>query len=458
MQQKRTKNIIISCAVILVVACLIIGVIGLGGLGVALVWPFSRTAVTETQTPAPQVATFESTPESELPGEVIRSMQSIESQVSRLRGLFATDSIAWELISEQELEEIVRNDFFADYTDEDAIRDSKILAVLGLLPEGFDLKTFYNDLYSEQIAGFYDDEIKAMYIVQGEGFGGYEKMTYAHEYTHFLQDQNYDLENGLQLNDEACEADSERCAAVTALIEGDATLSELLWFQNYATQEDYDDLMKVFDSYESPVLNSAPPYMAADLYFPYEKGQVFVELLYNQGGYAAVDEVFANLPVSTEQIMHPERYPDDTPMAVEMPDLTEVLGGDWYLYDQNVMGEWYTYLILNQAYQTDYQLPQETAATAAEGWGGDAYAFYLNPDTDEVVFVMDTVWDTTRDADEFANAFIEYAGLRWNLGATDFRSWTGHHGTVIFWQDGNRTVWVIAPTQDMATAVVSELE
>ena len=473
MEQKRTKNIIISCVVILVVACVIVGVFGVGGFGLSLLLPFNRTTETEVpivsgETEIPHVETeivagtdepTEASPESDLPADVVRSMQTIESQVSQLRGLFTPNSIAWELISEGDLEEIVREDFFVDYSDEDAVRDAQVLSTLGLLPDDFDLKTFYNELYSEQIAGFYDDEEKAMYVVQGAGFGGYEKMTYAHEYTHFLQDQTYDLENGLLLNDEVCEADSERCAAVTALIEGDAVMTEYLWFQNYATQKDYDDMMETYDNYESPILDSAPPYMAADLYFPYDNGLAFVQQLFEEGGYAAVDEAYANVPVSTEQILHPERYPDDVPVTVDLPDLTEALGGNWYLHDQNVMGEWYTFLILNKAYESDFRLPEDTAAAAAEGWGGDAYAFYLNPDTDDVVFVMDVVWDTTEDANEFTDAFVEYASQRWSPSPiSSVRSWTGVDGTVVFWQDGDRTVWITAPTFEMASAILSELE
>lgn len=455
MEQKKTRNIILSCVVILVIACMLVGLIGVGGLGVALIWPFNRATATE-ETPA---ETLEAAPESDIPEAWVTAMKTIEEQVSTLRGLSSTQPVEWDLISEAELEEIVREDFFADYSDDDAVRDTQILAALGLLPQGFDLKQLYTDLYSEQIAGFYDDEIEAMYVVQGEGFGGAEKLTYAHEFTHVLQDQNFDLDEGLQLNDEACEADSERCAAVQALIEGDASLSELLWFQTYATRKDYNDLMEAYDNYASPVVDSAPPYMVADLYFPYEKGQVFVELLYNEGGYETVDEAFVNVPVSTEQILHPERYPKDLPVSVSLPDLSNLLGSDWYLYDQNVMGEWYTYLILNMAYDTDFQLPETTAANAAEGWGGDAYAFYLNSETDEVVFVMDTVWDTTQDGDEFANAFIEYAGQRWDPGATSsVRSWTGGDGTVVFWQDGDRTVWVMAPTFEMAATILAEVQ
>jgi len=209
------------------------------------------------------------------------------------------------------------------------------------------------------------------------------------------------------------------------------------------------------------VMDAAPPYMEADLYFPYEKGQVFVETFYAQGGYERVDEVYADLPVSTEQIMHPERYPDDTPIPVDLPDMSDVLGEGWTLYDQNVMGEWYTFLILNKAYELSWQLSEPTASAAAEGWGGDAYAFYLNEDTDQVVFILDYVWDTTADADEFTAAFTSYANSRWDRGDSlmlGHMSWTGIDGVVDFFQNGSRTVWVIVPDAVTAVNVMSELD
>ena len=459
MESKKTRNIIISIVVILVVICLCVGLVTIGGVGVALVWPFSRASETAVPTQITETAPGATEERDAIPSDQSEAMGLIEQEVSQLRGLNASSPVARTLISETELEAIVREDFFADYTDEESQQDAWVLSVMGLLPPDFDLKEFYNLLYSEQIAGFYDDEAAAMYVVQGGEFGGSEKMTYAHEYTHVLQDQNYGLDEGLGLNDEACLEDSEKCAAVQALIEGDATLSEIEWVQTYATLRDIQDIVDSYDSYESPILDSAPAYMVADLGFPYDSGYVFVEALFNAGGFEAVDEAYRNLPVSTEQILHPERYPGDVPVAVILPDLTDLLDSGWYLYDQNVMGEWYTYLILNRGHDAAFQLPDEQAKTAAEGWGGDAYAFYLNSETDDVIFVMDTVWDTTQDAGEFANTFIEYASQRWDPGATSsVRSWTGVDGTVVFWQDDDRTVWVIAPTFEMGAAILAEVK
>ncbi|MCB2209478.1 hypothetical protein KQH62_01175 [bacterium] len=459
--KKTTKNILISCAVIIVVACLCLGLLAVTGVGVSIIWPL-RVEESETSMPSAAtepVGTLEEA-EGDFPSELLAAVEQIETQVRELRGLDPNDSFDRELISEAELEKIVAEDFFAEYTDEDARMDVVVLSTLGLLPPDFNLKELYTDLYSEQIAGFYDDEVKTMYVVQGTGFGGSEKLTYAHEFTHVLQDQVWGFEDGLDMSEEACEADSERCAAIQALVEGDASTLELLWFQNYATRQDYEDLMQTFEEYESPILDSAPPFMASDLYFPYEKGQAFVQMLYDDGGFDRVDEAFDNLPVSTEQILHPERYPDDRPIPVSLPDLTDTLGAGWSLYDQNVMGEWYTYLILNQAYEADLRLSESFASTAAEGWGGDAYAFYINDETGEVVYVLDSVWDTSDDALEFSDAFHSYADARWTMDegkAGDVTVWEGGGDSISFLLDGSRTVWIIAPDSALAERVMNSL-
>lgn len=454
------KTIIISCVVLLIITCLCLGVLILAGVGVSVLYPISLSPEsTPEQLPSPVNELTE--PSSDLPGQLAGTIAEIELQVIQIRGLEKQESVEHTLISEEELENIVVEDFFAEYSDQDATQDVLVLSSLGLLPDTFDLKVFYEELYTEQIAGFYDSDTKEIYVVQGLDFGGAEKLTYAHEFTHVLQDQVYGLDEGLGINEEACEEDSERCAAVQALIEGDASQSEILWFQTYASREDYDDLMDMFDRIETPVLDSAPPYMAADLYFPYEKGLAFVQELYEENGYEAVDTAFLSPPVSTEQILHPEKYPDDVPFPVTLPDLTNTLGGSWTLYDQNIMGEWYTFLILNKGYDESIQLSESLAMDAAEGWGGDAYAIYLNENTDETIFVMDTLWDTVGDAEEFVDAFYQYASRRWlslSMTLSDARVWKGQNAFAAFWHDGNRTLWMMAPDQDTLSNIFSELQ
>ena len=413
--------------------------------------PATEPAVSEPTT-APTTAA--------LPPEIEMQMNAIQRQVIDLRGLTPSAEVPRALLSPDELRQRVIDDFLVDYTAEEVADDVIVLTAFGLLEPGFDLRTFYIDLLSEQIAGFYDNEAGEMYVVQGEGFFGPERLTYSHEYTHVLQDQTYDIENGLNYNDDACQEDTERCAAIQALIEGDASLTELNWFYEFATADDQQQLMDFYQSYSSPVYESAPPFMRQDFIFAYNQGLTFVQALYDEGGWEAVDAAYANLPVSTEQILHPERYPADVPIPVELPDLLPVLGEGWRELDRNVMGEWYTYLILGYGNAPTAQIEDAVAAEAAAGWEGDTYLVYYNDATAQSVVVMRTLWDSSADATQFSAAFHDYAEARFGVdtqGPDTAMTWTFSGGYATLLQSGSQTTLVLAPDAATAQAVLQAL-
>lgn len=468
---KRTKNILLSIGILLIIVCLCLGAAAAVSAGVLILRPASTstapiggnlpTAISElptTNAPLPTPLPTTSA-QSALDPQISQSMDLIQSQVVSLRGLDPSQSVPRKLLSDAELRDIVINDFLSEYTPNDARQDANILGILGLLPADFDLLSFYTELYSEQIAGFYDDEEKAMYVVQGEGFSGMEKSTYAHEYTHVLQDQVYDFNDGLGYTDEACQEDTERCAGIQALIEGDAVLTETLWLQTYASEQDIRDLMGFYNDYESPVFDSAPHYMTEDFMFPYLKGQAFVQALYDQGGFDAVDAAYRQVPMSTEQILHPEKYPDELPIPVDLPELSASLGTGWQEIDRNVMGEWYTYLILAHGFEKRARINDSKALAGSAGWGGDTYLVYENPAAKEMALVMRSVWDTPQDQAEFVDAFTEYANARWgkakttNLGST----WQGDDQHILFYESGGFVTWIMVPEAYQAEKIVAAL-
>ena len=410
---------------------------------------------TPTKALATKAPTPTRRPTADLPAAVARSMDEIQQQVIDLRSLQPSGNFYRDVLTPDQLRENVIRDFNQDNTPEDIRNEVLELSTLGLLEAGFDLGTFYTDLLSEQIAGYYDNETKEMYVV-GEQFGGMERLTYSHEYVHALQDQNYDIQYGLQYDTDPCKQDSERCAGVQALLEGDASLAQMNWFTQYATIQDYTDITEFYNNFQMPVYDSAPDYMKEDFMFPYDAGQKFVQHLYDQGGWEAVDAAYADVPVSTEQILHPERYPDDRPVPVELADFTPLLGDGWEEIDRGVMGEWYTYLILAKGIDASFRLNENTARAAAEGWGGDAYAAYYSEQSNETVFVLSYEWDTLSDADKFASALTHYGTLRFGQPATsgaDQTAWDYTGGYSIFRQVGQTTQWVIAPSQAAAEAV-----
>jgi hypothetical protein len=388
-------------------------------------------------------------------------MDAIQAQVIEIRGLTPTGSVARALLTPEELRQRVIDDFLVDYTEEEAAQDAIVLATLGLLEPDFQLLDFYTELFSEQIAGFYDNETKEMFVVQEESFKGPERLTYAHEYNHVLQDQNYDIQNGLNYNDDACEQDTERCAAIQALIEGDATLLEVTWFTDDATPKDRSEVYAFYQSYSSPIYDSAPPYMKEDFLFPYQAGQEFVTQLYDAGGWAVVDNAYLDLPVSTEQILHPEKYPSDRPVTLSMPPLESTLGAGWEEIDRGVMGEWYTFLILAHGIKPAFQQDIELSKDAAAGWGGDTYIMYHRSEDEGILFVMITEWESNQDVNEFSGLLQNYAEKRFGILTIEQDGFSASQDQglkTIFHTNGKQTIWVISSDLTLAEQVMQEVE
>jgi hypothetical protein len=387
--------------------------------------------------------------------DVLSQMEDIEAQVTQLRGWSSTGPVERSLLTPDELYQHVLDDFLDDYSEEEATDDALVLSLFGLLEPDFDLFNFYLDLYSEQIVGFYDDEVKKMFVVQEGGFGGMERITYAHEYVHALQDQIWDFDEGLDFNDESCDLDTERCAGIIALVEGDATLLEEQWLMEFATQTDISQILEFYENeYDGTVYDSAPRFMQQDFLFPYTYGTDFVREIRSQGGWDAVNAVYSDLPISTEQILHPELYPWDKPIALDPPDLESALGGAWREIEYNISGEWFTQLILSEHVGDDLSI------VAAQGWGGDVYVALANDDEGAGALFLMTLWDSVRDAQEFAAAFLDYGDARFgrrDVGTGTF-TWESSEGSVLFERSGNQTLWILAPDADAVGAIRNSVE
>ncbi len=380
-----------------------------------------------------------------LDADIQERMRLIESQVSQLRGLEAQASVQHSLLTRDQLAEKVELDLLADYSDQEAVQDARLLLLLGLIEPDVPLRELYLELLGEQVAGFYDSEAEELVIVCDDGFSGVDQVTYAHEYVHVLQDQVFDLEAGLEYSDEACQASGERCFALQALIEGDASLLQEQWLRTFGLEQVLPELLAFFDEFEMPVFDAAPTYIQAELTFPYLEGLTFTRALYLSGGWAAVDAAYRNPPVSSEQILHPDRYPRDLPVTFDPPDLAGVLGSDWSELVSDSLGEWVTRTMLQESLE-----PGE-AVTAAEGWGGDFILVYESGDSDRFALVLLTQWDTVRDAREFADAFGTYGDRRFGEASESSPSesvWHTNDTSSRFLRKSNQTLWLLTPDAD----------
>ena len=373
----------------------------------------------------------------------------IETAVSDIRGLEPIEPVVTTLLTPEELRTRVETDLFEEYTEEDALNEIYVLASFDFLPVNFELRDFLLDLYAEQIAGFYDPETNEFVVISADDtLDVTEQVTHAHEFVHALQDQHYNLD---LLDDEDLSADASM--ALRALAEGEATFVQTQYMLSGAV--DVGDLLAASADLETPVLDSAPPIFSESLLFPYLTGNTFVSALHGEGGYDAIEYAWTNLPKSTEQILHPDRFiADDFPLEVTLPEFS--LGSDWVLADEDVFGEAMLRFYLGQ------QLNEDQVETAATGWGGDRYAVYHNPETNQLIMVLRQVWDTEEDSIEFAALYPNYASRLLDaesiIQPDSGECWFGDDDVICLLQDGLETTIVRAPTVEIVDVIVAELQ
>lgn len=409
--------------------------------------PTSGTVSSPTATDARATATSDPAPtlESTCPAidtELRDRLDQIESQVERLRGLQPMHAVSRGQLTTSQLRVKVEQDFLSDYSVQESERDALILSMLDLVEPGLDLHALYTELLAEQIAGFYDIQEEELVVVCDAGTAGLQVFAYVHEYVHALQDQTYSLETGLNFSDEECDLAGERCLALRALIEGDATLLQEQWLRTYADAALLSELLASLGDLNSPAFDSAPAYIRAELTFPYLAGLSFVRAMYLENDWMGIDAVYQNPPVSSEQILHPDRYPRDVPIALSAPPGLDALEDGWNLTAQIVLGEWTTRQVLRE------HLAEEVAQETSAGWGGDLLLLFETPERERVALALITQWDTVRDAHEATSGLFEYGVARFGEPAHRTpaeATWVFDGGASQFIRQSNQTRWIIAP-------------
>jgi hypothetical protein len=348
--------------------------------------PTPGPAATVVAAPVPTIA-------ASVPDRLL--LQQIEDQVATLRGLPPKGQIQLRFLDQAALQKYFVDRFNQDYLPGEQESDQKLLTTLGLIKPNDNVVQTLLDVLQEQVIGVYNQDDKVMYMVTDRAqFGPEEKATFAHEYTHALQDQYFDLTRLAPKHP----TNDDRSLAIQALTEGDATLMQRLWAQEKMTQ---DEINQLGQGGADSKLFSAPLFLREQLLFPYGDGFNFIRQIYQTSGYAGVDEVFRNPPESTEQILHPDKYrTHEKPIEVILPDLVAQggpLGSGWRLINSNVFGELDLRLILTQ-------LTNATRGVrGAAGWGGDRWA--LVEKDGQQALVIKSVWDTESDARTFFDTF-----------------------------------------------------
>ena len=324
--------------------------------------------------------------------------RTIEEQVVAIRGIQPTQPVDPQVLDEAELKVRIEKSFNEDNPPELIAANERLLKAMGMFPEDASLSGLYLELLGSQVAGFYSPEDDELYVVSRTGaLGPSERVTFAHEYTHALQDQKFDLESF----DLGAVGEGDRGLGRLSLIEGDATLAMSIWLQQHLTPAEQAQLVQEsLDPEALAILQKMPPILRESLTFPYDAGFRLALKLYGEGGWPAIDAAFARPPASSEQVMHPEKYDaNEAPLVVDIPDdVATRMGAGWTVGLEDTLGEFQLGVWLRGA--LGRVVP---ANEAAAGWGGDRFVLLNGPDGAWAMALV-TDWDTSADATEFADA------------------------------------------------------
>ncbi len=364
---------------------------------------------------------------------------AVEHQVEQIRGLTFKQPVPYEVLGR---DQIVRNltteiDHDIQFPQYDAF-----LKAFGFVPPDYPTRARVLQLYGEQVGGYYDPHSKRFYLCKdavqpsagAEGALGaamgisMEDVTIAHELTHALQDQYFDLTH---LESQVDSGTEDEKLAVSALFEGDATAVMLeqpvrKLGLDPASLGDMSGLLEqstLNSRQDFPAYSSAPLYFQRTLVFPYATGFHYVSTLRQHGGWDAVNNHYHRLPASTAEILDPDH--SHPPVTVPLPQLHE---SGWTAWPRGTAGAYLTGVWLEQFG------PDHPAAQSIRDWAGDSYQVYSRGQ--QWALVWATRWQDARAAGHFYDEVVRAVPTR-HRGARYDR--TRSTADRMVWLDGNGT-------------------
>jgi hypothetical protein len=359
---------------------------------------------------------------------IISTTEAVLKETSELRELSILRAVKSGAQSRSEIERMIIKNLDTDTTPAELHATEVLLRVFGLAPKDFAYKPFLIKLLTEQVAGYYDPKAQQFYLADWIELEG-QKPVMAHELTHALQDQHFNLKRF----EKWPKGDSDAELAAHALIEGDATLAMTLYLAKHPLVALAFIRSVQGQQIATEQFKLAPRVLRESLIFPYEQGSTWATEVYRRGGWDLISKAYTQLPQSSEQILHPEKYfAYEAPVKVNIPDLKPLLGPKWKLLDTDVNGEWGFYLILDE-----YLNNTTESKRAAAGWGGDQFVLYEDAGSADAFVAQFTSWDTAADAREFFDAYLNRTWKRYpDAKATEARS-TTERGQRHEWKTAN---------------------
>jgi hypothetical protein len=348
------------------------------------------------------------------------------TSVMEIRGLDFKQEVPVEVLDDAQARDHAVKRFMKFYTEERIRAEEQAYILMGLLPEGTDVFEVMLDVLEEQAGGFYDPDTKSFYVLDDIP-AAVAPIVVAHELTHALEDQHFDMDR--RLNEVIHDADAT--FARSAIHEGSAMLVMNRYMLDAIAMGTLDPealgSMAESEAGRAEKLNAMPPALTRSLLGSYLLGMSFrlrgnMLAMVDDFPLADVDRSYDDVPRSSEQILHPEKYWNpqrrDDPVDVGPANVLKVLGDGWNRVESGVLGE------LMAGVMVGAPTPSPSAASmlsegkhwtndAASGWDGDLWELWRRGD--DAILVLKIEWDSAEDAAEFAAALAERDGTAWKV-------------------------------------------
>jgi hypothetical protein len=341
--------------------------------------------------------------------KVCAEVPAITQELTEISGMQLRHPVPCAFISRDQINQFLKKRVHEDANPEEIRAEELTLKKFGFVPPDFDLAKNTIDLLTEQAAAFYDYNAKKLFITESTSSESQEPVL-AHELSHALADQNFNLgkytKQGRKSDDGA--------TARLAVMEGQAMwlMSEYLAHKSGQSLKNSPELVAMMsklgsnDGDKFPVFDKEPLYLRQTLVFPYTKGMLFQNAVFQRDGMGGFAEVFRHPPVSTQQIEHPDKYFSGAkPTGPALPDphlprgYKGLVGGS--------LGELEHHILIEQS------SGEETADAIAPHWKGSNFELLENKKARRVVLVYASEWDSEDSARQYLQAYRKALEKKW---------------------------------------------
>ena len=367
--------------------------------------------------------------------ELFRAVDKVLDFASEDTGFPKHGAVKKELVGPADIEKFTKDRLARAEYSQRFTRSELTMKKFGLLPRDFNLREFLVKSNGQSIAGLYDDETKKIWLLNTISM---EKQgpILAHELTHALQDQNYDLQHWAKAgekaagskpgSDDSADLNGESMTARHAVVEGQAMVVYIdfmlsLFGRNLkdspgvvASMED----AAVSATIDTELMHKAPMVLREAGSFPYREGLFFeADILQKRGKHAAFQGVFAQPPRNTHEVFDSNAYLERAKLGpVAIPDVRSVLNGNYEVFDFGSFGELDVRALLKQFGD------KHGATDFAPAWQGGSYVAFRKAQvpkdaevkTTDVALLYVSRWKTTAAAEHFARFYATSVAKRYN--------------------------------------------